>query len=408
MGWFTRKKEQRDWLSDSWSLPQRTPLFTTAGPWVDTSTTLGLSTAGAAVKLISETIGEMPLKVYRGDKPEQEEARDSWQWFRLKEEPNDEQSGFDFWQDVTSSIETNGNAFIWKAIVRRPVKDEGDIQLIVVDPAQVTLRRDQNNRRYYEVRRNGRTERVQASQILHIRGWTITPGADLGVSLISLHRETIGAALAAREYQSRFYSNGTTLPGFIVTPGTPTQQAIDRLQLEWNQRHTGLENSHRPGILANGATWVGTGISMRDAQYIETQRFSSEEICRICRITPGMLGVLPTNGVQAPPEQDFDRFLQADLGPRMRRIEMALKRDPDLFPTGSDLFCEFLSAAVLKPSITSRSELYKTALQTGYMTANEVRALENLPPVKWGQEVQQTPVGGAPNTPPKAQMGADQ
>ena len=405
MGLFTRKKkaEERDWLSDGWSaveqqIASRAPWFSVAGPLVDTANTIGLSTAGAALKLVSETIGMMPLKVYRGEKPEVVEARSAWQWFRLTEAPNDDQSAYDFWQDVAGSIETNGNAYIWKALARRPVQDEGDLQLIVIDPANIMLKRDEQGRKYYELRRRGRTERVAASQILHIRGWSVTPGADTGVSLITLHRETIGAALAAREFHSRFYSNGTTLPGFIVTPGQPKQDDIDRLADEWNQRHAGLQNAHRPGILANGATWVPTGLSMRDAQYIESQRFSSEEICRICRVTPGMLGIVPGNSGQMPdPSNDFDRFLQADLGPRLRRIEMALRKDPDLFPTGGNLFPEFLTAAVLRPSLTTRMSAYVDAIQAGIYTPNEARALENLPPVEGGDEIQKTPVGGAPN-----------
>jgi HK97 family phage portal protein len=393
-------KEERDWLSDSWSLPRRSPLPSVAGPFVDKESTVGLSTAGAAIKMISETIGMMPLKVYRGESPDVTEARDSWQWFRLKEVPNDEQSAYDFWQDAAASIETAGNAYIWKTVTRRPVRDEGDIQLFLIDPSQVMVKRDENNRKYYEVRRgSGRMERVPLSQILHIRGWTAVPGADVGLSPISIHRETIGAALAAREFQSRFYSNGTTLPGFIVTPGTPRQEDVDRLADEWNQRHAGLANSHRPGIMANGATWVPTGLSMRDAQYIESQRFSAEEVCRMCRITPGMLGIVPGNSGQMPdPNNDFERFLQADLGPRIRRIEMALRRDTDLFPTEGGLFPEFVTGSVLRPTLTTRMSAYVDAIQAGVYTKNEARELENRPPKEGGDELQQTPVGGAPNT----------
>lgn len=401
MGLFTRKKkvEQRDWLSDQWSLPMRSPYFSTAGPFVDTSSTVGLSTAGAAFKLISETIGMMPLKVYRGEKPEVDEARESWQWYRLKDAPNEEQSAYDFWQDAAASVETQGNAFIWKALARRPVRDEGDIQLFLIDPANVMVKRDENGKKFYEIRRKGQSERVPATQILHIRGWTTSPGADMGLSPIALHRETIGAALAAREYSSQFYANGTSLPGFIVVPGTPNQEDLDRFEAEWVQRHAGLKNAHRPGMLGNGATWLQTGLSMRDAQYIETQRFSAEEVCRICRLTPGMLGIVPGGaGNLTSQDEDFDRFLQADLGPRLRRIEMALQHDPDLFPRDSELFPEFLTNAVLRPSLQARSAAYKIFIEDGIMMADEVRALENLPP-KGGAaaELQQTPVGGAPN-----------
>jgi HK97 family phage portal protein len=328
-------------------------------------------------------------------------ARDSWQWYRLHEAPNSDQSAFDFWQDASASVETFGNAYIWKAIGRRPVQSEEDIELHLVDPAAITLRRDRDtNQKFYEVRRFGRTDRVPASQILLIRGWTVTPGADLGVSPVSLHRETLGSVLAAREYQARFFANGTSLPGFIKVPGMPDQGELDRLNLEWQQRHAGLLNAHRPAFLVNGAEWQSTGLSMQDSQYIEIQKFNGEEVCRIFRINPGMVGFL-TGTRPVPADDDFERFLKADMAPRLRRIEMALRADPDMFPSGGDLFPKFETGAVLKPSTQSRAAAYKDFRQAGIMTANEIRALEDLPPAEGGDVLQDTPVGGAPNAMPE-------
>jgi HK97 family phage portal protein len=393
--------EKRDWLSDSWSLPRRTPYWSSSGVWVDSASALGLATAGACVRLVSEVVGMMPLKVYSGDPPNVTEARSSWQWARLKEAPNEEQSAYDFWQDAAMSIESTGNAFIYKAIARRPVQDEGDIQLFMLDPVNVFLKRDPDTgRKYYEVRRgNGQTERYPASQILQIRGWTTSPGADMGVSLITLHRETLGAAIAARDFQTSFYRSGGSIPGVISVPGTPSQDSLDRLQLEYQQRHGGPSNANRPLVLINDAKWQSTGITLKDAEYVLQQQFNDEQICRICRVNPRMVGVNLSS--QQSEDQDRDQFLQVDMAPRLRRIEQALARDPDLFPSASGLFPEFLTAAVLKPSLTARYAAYKDALQAGFITANEVREKENLPAVDWGDVIQQTPVGGAPNTPPK-------
>jgi HK97 family phage portal protein len=367
--------------------------------WVDSASALGLATAGACIKVVSEIVGMMPMKVYSGDPPNVAEARNSWQWTRLKETPNEEQSAYDFWQDAAMSVETTGNAFIWKAITRRPVRDEGDIQLFLLDPANVFLKRDPDtNRKYYEVRRgNGKTERVPASQILHIRGWATTPGAELGVSLISLHRETLGGAIAARDFQTSFYRSGGSIPGVISVPGTPSQDSLDRLQLEYQQRHGGPSNAGRPLVLINDAKWQSTGITMKDAEYVLQQQFNDEQICRICRVNPRMVGVNLSS--QLSEDQDIDHFLQVDMAPRLRRIEMAVGRDPDLFPSASGLFPEFLTAAVLKPSLTARYAGYKNAIQGGWITANEVREKENMPAMEGGDVLQQTPVGGAPNPP---------
>lgn len=390
------KAEQRfyDWQN---YVPVRSPFPSMAGPVVTTESTLGLATAGAAVRLISQAIGNITLKVYRGEKPDVSEARGSWQWERLKEAPNDEQSAFDFWQDAAASIEIYGNAFIWKAVAGRPIRDAGDIELFLIDPARIQIKRDDSGRKYYEVRsKNGQMERVPASRILHIRGWTSSPGADWGLSPIALHRETLGSALAASQYQSSFFSNGTSVPGFISLPvgALSTQEDIDRLKLEWEQRHSGIINAGRPGILANGADWKPTGISMKDAQYIEIQGFSGEEICRIFGIWPRMLGFQMNSGEST--DDDLQRFLQVDLGPRIRRIEMALATDPDLFPRRL-LFPEFQTATVLRPTFKARAEAMAKLVEVGILTVNEGRALENLPPKSGGDTIQQTPVGGAPN-----------
>ncbi len=401
MSIFKRKKPAEE-RSLVWEGVPRWPgssLYTNSGAFVDTSSALGLATAGACVRLVAEVVGMMPLKVYSGEPPDVAPARDSWQWFRLKEAPNDEQSAFDFWQDAAMSVETTGNAFIWKVLARRPVQDEGDIQLVLLNPAEVTVKRDDAGRKYYELRRRGRTERIAASQILQIRGWTATPGADMGLSPISLHRETLGGGIAARDFQTSFYRSGGSMPGVISVPGRPTPQSMDNLRETFLERHGGVKNANMPLILTEEAKWQSTGITMKDAEYVLQQQFSDEQICRIFRINPRMVGV--NLGSQIKNDEDMDHFLQVDMAPRLRRIEMALKRDPDLFPAGSDLFPEFLTAAVLKPSLTTRYAAYKDAIQGGWETANEIRARENLPPVDWGDVIQQTPVGGAPNTPPK-------
>ena len=393
--WMWHREVRADWGTTGTTAPPRTRYVSLSGAAVDMSSTLGLATAGAAVKLVSETVGLAPLKIYQGEKPDVTEARDSWQWFRLKEQPNDDQSAFDFWTDAASSIETEGDAFIWKSFSRRPVRGAEEIELYLLDPGRVQVKRDENGKRYYEVWRNGQREKVPASQILHIRGWTSVPGGDRGLSTVAQYRETLGTALAGQEYASEFYANGMSIPGWVTVPGVPDQESQDRLQEITQQRHGGPGNRHKIGILSNGAGWVPSGISQKDAQFIETMSFSAEEMCRVFRVWPPMLGVNMTASKGG--DDDRDRFLTVDMAPRYRRIEMAVGRDPDLFPAGSELFPEFLTAAILKPSILARNAAYKDALQAGWQVANEVRELENYPPLEGGDTLQQTPVGGAPN-----------
>src|SRR6266540_450152 len=390
--------EQRffDWQN---SAPSRWGV-SVAGPPVGVESSAGLPAVSAAIRLVSETMGLMPCLIYRGeqDPANREKARDAWQWERLHNRPNDDTTAFDFWQDVETSIETDGNAFIYKAFARRPVQSEEDIQLFLLPPAYVTIRRDENRRKYYEVWRNDKRERISPRQMLHIRGWTL-PGSERGASPITLHRESLGKLLATEEFESRFFSNHAQPPFGISFPGDVKSTDVDEFYRLWAERHSGAQNYGRPAMLFNGATFEQLGISQQDAQFIEQKRYGLEDIARMFRISAvGLLGAY-TTGQNAPPVDDtFHLFLQADMGPRIRRIEMALRMDPDLFP-GADLFPEFQTDMVLRPDIRTRYAAYKDAAQGGWLTGNEIREKENLPAHPDGVSLQQTPVGGAPNTP---------
>jgi len=398
--------EQRFYDWQNTAIPPWTG-YSVATPYASVSNSAGLPVASAAIRLLSESLGMMPLKVWRGDPPEREEVRDSWQWTRLHDMPNDETPAGDFWQDAETSIESTGNAFVWKAVTRRPVSSPEDIQLFVMDPNGIEVKRE-NGRKVFEVWENGEKKTYTTRRILHIRGWTLTPGAVQGISPIALHRESLGKYLATEEFESRFFSNSAKPPGIIQVPGDLKEGDADELRRLWYERYGGLSNAHTPAILKNGATWQSVGLSLQDAQFIEQKRYGLEDIARIFRISAvGLLGAY-AQGQQTPSVgDDLERFLQIDMNPRITRIQAALKIDRDLFPD-PEMFPEFEPNAVLRPDIKTRYAAYKDAAQGGWLTGNEIRALENLPPHPDGTSLQQTPVGGAPNPPKSATNGQAQ
>jgi HK97 family phage portal protein len=383
-----------------------------AGPWVTETTMVGVPAVAACIRLIAESIGMMPMLVYSGDPPDRVKARDSWQWELLHDEPNPDQSAFDFWQDVSTSIEVNGNAYIWKVKVRNePLQaliclNPNDVRVkratedVVLEPDDGRPFRVAKGERYFELYRNAKTVPVPADQILHIRGWSLRPGADMGVSPITIHREALGKAMATEEFESRFFTNNASPSGAIQIPGNPPAPAdIDGLYQMWMERQGGLSNAHKPVILTNGATWQPMGMNLQDAQFVEQKRYGLEDIARMFRISSTLLlGLSGSRGPLPPTAEDFERFLKVDLAPRLTRIETALARDQDLFPDGpTELFPEFLADAVLRPDIQTRYDAYRLARQGGWVTANEIREKENYPPHAQGDELQVTPVGGAPN-----------
>lgn len=348
----------------------------------------GIPAVGAAIRLLGETVGMIPCVVYHDDEA-RSKAKDAWQYPLLHDMPTDGVSAFDFFCDVASSIEATGDAFIWKIKANRRLE-----QLVVVDPGEIEVTVENGQRRYWYWK-DGQKRSVGAETILHIRGFTLAPGAPRGVSPITQYRNELSTAISTNEFEGRFFDNDASPGGAISVPGKLSRDQAEEMLGYWEDRHGGRANARRPALFTNGGTWTSVGISLADAQFIESKKFTVEEVARMFRISPTMLGA--AIGSRPPPvADDFERFLKLDLAPRLRRIEMALKADPDLFPDAT-LFPEFLAESVLRADVKTRYEAYRLARQGGWMAPNEIRIKENLPPKPGGDDIQITPVGGAPN-----------
>jgi len=408
MAWPWQKKataahaqRSQEWGSSAIPLPGMSPgggLYAFTGRYVTPEVASGLAAVGAAVRLIAETIGSLPLITYRGAGTERVRALRDWQYQLLHERPNLEQSAMEFWADVASCIEYTGNAFIQLNRAGSRV-----VEMHVVDPYGVRVHRDKDTQeKRFDVTVDGHLyQSLTSAEMLHIRGFAIRGGM-MGVSPIAEHKNTLGVALAAEEFAGRSYANDAT-PGLAITvPGNlGRQQATEMLQV-WNSTHQGLHNAARPAVLTNGATLERLGMTLADAELIRSRQYGVEEVARIFRIPPAMLGV-PNAGTNQSAEEESLRFVRYCLLPRCRRIEMALRACDALFPQGTDLEPEWLVDGLLRADTQTRYDALLKARQGGWMSMNEARAIENLPPVEGGDEVQQTPVGGAPNLQPTVQ-----
>lgn len=413
MAWPWQKKEEPagseqrasgEWGSSAIPLPGMGAtgggFYAYTGRYVSPETASGLAAVGAAVRLISETIGSLPLLVYRGDGADRSRAIGDWQYNLLHNRPNLEQSAMEFWCDVSACLEFTGNAYIQKLKTGSRVQE-----LQVIDPYGVRVYRDKDSgEKRFDVTVDGKTYGdLGTSDILHVRGFTLRGGLQ-GVSPISEHRQALGVALAAEEFAGRSYANDAT-PGLAITvPGNLGRQQAQEMLGVWNSTHQGLHNAARPAVLTNGASLERLGMTLADAELVNSRRYGVEEVARIFRIPPAMLGV-PNAGTNQSAEEESLRFVRYGLMPRLRRIEMALRADDDLFPDTSPLEPEWLVDGLLRADTQTRYDAYVKARQAGWLSANEIRALENYPPITGGDEVQMTPVGGAPNATPDSQGG---
>lgn len=387
----TEQAEDRaEWGSSAIPLPGM-GYFSLTGRPVGPDAATGLPAVSAAIRLVAESIAGMPIIVYEGTGPTRGRAVASNQYRLLHEAPNADQSPFDFISDVVSSIEGFGNAYIQK------IKRAGEVvELIPLDPELVYVYRDKETRerRYDVIVDTKRVTGLTPSDIIHIRGMTLRGGL-LGMSPIQVHRNALGNAIAINDFVSRYFANDAS-PGLALKiPGTITSQQAKQILEIWQSSHGGVMNAHRPAVLASGAELDKVPITLEDALVIEAQQYNVREIARIFNVPPSLLGAEGA-ATASSAHEEADRFLKFSLGPRLRRIELAFRADPDLFG-GTDLFPEFLVDSLLRPDTATRYQSYLLGRQAGWLSPNEIRELENRPPVEGGDQVQITPVGGAPN-----------
>ena len=364
---------------------------TWSGMYLSDDQAAGLPAVGAAVRLISESIASLPCLVYEGNGPDRRKAVTSSQWELLHERPSMDCTPFELFSDISACIETRGNAFVQKV---RDLRGRV-VELIVIDPDAVRVYRSAETREKKFDIQAGQTqyEGLTSTDILHVRGMTLRGGIR-GISPIELHRNSIAMSYAVQEYVGRYFQNDAA-PGLVIKiPGTLSNQQARQILEVFSANHSGLGNAHKPGILAGGADLEQVRVNLSDTTAIDAQKFGVREVARMFAVPASLIGA--DEGTSRSVDDEAAAFLKFSLGPRLRRIESALRADPDLFG-GTNLYPEFKVDALLRGNTSERFTAYVAARQAGWLSANEIRELENYPSVADGDNVQQTPVGGAPN-----------
>jgi HK97 family phage portal protein len=369
--------------------------YTAAGVNVTLDTAVGLPAFGAGVRLLGEIIAQLPLNVYRGRGADKRLADGTWQYRLLAEMPGmGDFTPFDLVSDIVGCLECNGNAFLQKVKAADQV-----IALIVIDPANVQVDRDNGEKVFLVRDGNGRQVRYTSASVLHIRGFTTT-GSDVGLSPIAMHRQKLGAIQAQNEFHGRFFGQGTTTDIAVKHPGRMNDEQQERFFQNWRAHKTGLANAHLPLVLQDNADVVKLGMSLDDSQFVEGERLNLTQVAHILRLPVKFL-----TGEGDLTEWDFLSLYTLAIAPRLRRIELALFADPDLFPQRI-IYPEFDTKPLLRTDAKTQAEVAHIQIQDGSMLPDEYRAEQGKPPLPPmpadpsatpGMVPQITPVGGAPN-----------
>jgi HK97 family phage portal protein len=346
---------------------------------VSPSSALTFSAVWAAMRLLSESISSLPIKVCRkesnGDIVEVENDLS----YLLKYAPNTYQNKITFIEKIMMDLLCNGNSYV--RIVRN---DAGrPVELLPLNYAGVTVY-FQDNRVYYTSDQVGGT--YESENMLHFKlitdvnatkGNTSVDGGIVGLSPIEQNANAISWGQSVEEYGRTFFSNGAKLSGVLKTDRSLSEQAIDRLRNSFNNNYAKLSGANQTAVLEEGLTYQPIAISAEQAQFLASRQFSIEEIARIFNVPPHLLKDLSKSSFNNI-EMQSQEFVTYSLMPYLTKIETEMNLKLFRKNQVGKEYVKFNTNALLRGNIKDRSDYYKTAIQNGWMSINEVRRKEEM------------------------------
>ena len=358
----------------------------TAGKSVTERSAMQMTAVYACVRILSEAIAGLPLHLcHYLDDGGKEKALDHSLYLLLHDEPNPEMSSFVFRETLMTHLLLWGNAY---AQIIRNGKGEV-VALYPLMPNRMTVDRDGNGQLYYSYQMAntdaptmpGGTVILKPVDVLHIPGL----GFDglVGYSPIAMAKNAIGLAIATEEYGARFFANGATPGGILEYPGVIKDP--DKVRESWNRGFSGSQNAGKVAVLEQGMKYTPITISPEQAQFLETRKFQINEIARIFRVPPHMIGDLDRSSFNNIEMQSLE-FVKYTLDPWIGRLEASMHRSLLTEDEKKTYTIRFNVEGLLRGDYKSRMEGYAVGINNGFMSVNDVRRLEdwNLVPDELG------------------------
>lgn len=378
-----------------------------AGLAVSANTVGGIPAVTAAVRVAAQSVAVLELGVYRGQGVQRECVTNVWQARLFAGQPNDQQDAFQFKETIEESLSYRGNAYIWKNV---DPSSRRVVEWFALHPDQVLpFYGSKQERTYYvgvgagfvdPVGKGGGFYKVGPETILHIKGFG-DGGSWIAPSPILRHRLALGASLAKLTHEAALYENGAAIKLALSFPENINAERAKTWRELWDDAYAGSKQAGKTAVVGGGATITPIGLSQADAQFIESQGFSVEEVARIFNVPQSLIGGGRGTKGDHPlsPEHEQQRWLRHGLAPRLHRIESAMSADPALFASGASVYPMFDTSGVVRGDLATEAEVSLKKVQSGQWLVDEARALDGLPPLPGGvgKIPQVVPVGGGPN-----------
>lgn len=378
-------------VDDRWFSPSPYVYLGGGNEQVTPESAIRFSAVYACVKVISETLASVPLVVYkrRGDGGK-DKAKEHPLYRLLRTKPNNmKTSGLEFREMLTAHVLLWGNGYA--QILRNSMGEP--TELYPMHPSRVTPDVSEEGRLIYRVRAQQGPERIlQSEEVFHIRGYR-DQGLS-GLSPIAAFRQAVTLGLSLESFGSNFFDGGAFPAGVLEYDGALSDEAKKNLRESWQNLYGGQHRGKKVAVLEAGLKWKPMGIPQSDAEFLATRRFQVEEIARIYRVPPHMLGDLTRSTFSNIEQQSID-FVTYTMLPWFKRWEEAISRD-FLDGDDSEIYTEFLVDGLLRGDTLSRFQAYGLGRQWGLYSINDIRLKENLNPIGPEGDVYLSPLNMVP------------
>ena len=380
MGILSMLFKSRDKPTDYYSGSNYSFLFggTTSGKNVNEFTAMQTTAVYSCVRILSEALASLPLHVYRYTATGKERVYDHPLYHILHDEPNSEMTSFVFRETLMSHLLIWGNAYA------QIIRDGAGrvVALYPLLPNKMEVWRDKSGEIYYTYSRTSDENYrdgpavLRRQDVLHIPGL----GFDglLGYSPIAMAKNAVGMTIACEEYGASFFANGANPGGVLEHPGVLKDPK--KVRDSWNDVYRGSNNAHKVAVLEEGMKYQQIGIPPEEAQFLETRKFQINEIARLYRIPPHMVGDLEKSSFSNIEQQSLE-FVKYTLDPWVIRWEQALQRSLFLPKEKTEYFIKLNVDGLLRGDYQSRMNGYAIGRQNGWLSSNDIRLLEDLNPI---------------------------
>ena len=355
---------------------------TTSGKPVNERTAMQTTAVYACVRILAEAVASLPLHVYEyQDDGGKKLVHDHPLYYLLHDEPNPEMTSFVFRETLMSHLLIWGNAYA------QIIRDGAGrvLGLYPLLPDKMEVQRDDKGNIYYVYSRNSDENpmfkeygniKLKAEDVLHIPGL----GFDglIGYSPIAMAKNAVGMTLACEEYGASFFANGANPGGVLEHPGVLKDPS--KVRESWNSVYKGVNNAHKIAVLEEGMKYQQIGIPPEEAQFLETRKFQINEIARLYRIPPHMVGDLDKSSFSNIEQQSLE-FVKYTLDPWVIRWEQSLQRSLLLPGEKGKYFIKLNVDGLLRGDYQSRMNGYAVGRQNGWFSANDIREMENMNPI---------------------------